>query len=131
LQALGKLVKAVLPVLIPMVQLLAKVFGFVATVIAKVLDLIVDLISFIGKLLEPVGDLIDGLASLNPFGGLIDQITGGGFPSGATGASAPQLNATFNIYGDPAVIERTVVSTLRDYSRRNGYETLGLADRER
>ena len=131
LQALGKMVKAVLPVLIPMVQLLAKVFGFVATAIAGVLEFVVDLINWIGKLLKPVGDLINGLSQLNPFGGIIDAITGGGFPSGATGGSVPQLNATFNIYGDPAVIERTVVNTLRDYSRRNGYGTLGLSDRER
>lgn len=131
LEGFGKLVKAILPVLIPMVQLLAKVFGFVATAIGGVLGFVVDLINWVGKLLAPIGDLIDALSRLNPFGGIIDAITGGGYPSGATGGSVPQLNATFNIYGDPAVIERTVVTTLRDYSRRNGYETLGLGQRER
>jgi len=130
-KTLGELMKAVLPILIPLVKILAAQFTLVAKAISIVLGFVVDLITWIGKLLAPVGELIDNLGKLNPFSGIIDAITGGGFPSGATGGSVPQMNATFHIYGDPAVIERTVVSTLRDYSRRNGYETLGLGDRER
>ena len=131
LQALGKLIKAVLPVLIPLVKLLATAFTIVANVLARVIGFVVDLINWVGKLLAPVGDLIDALASLNPFSGLIDQITGGGYPSGDTGGPAGSFSATFNIIGDPAVIERTVVGTLNNYTRRNGLEPLGLASRER
>lgn len=131
LKTLGELVKAVLPILIPLVKLLAAQFVIAGKAISVVLGFVLDLINWIGKLLAPVGELIDSLGKLNPFGGIIDAITGGGLPSPATGGSVPQMNATFHIYGDPAVIERTVVSTLRDYSRRNGYETLGLGDRER
>ena len=130
-KTLGELIKAVLPILIPMIKIVAAQFQIWAKVLSTVLGFVVDLVKWIGNLLSPIGDLLDNLAKLNPFSGLIDTITGGGFPSNATGGSVPQMNATFHIYGDPAVIERTVVSTLRDYSRRNGYGTLGLGDRER
>ena len=130
-KVLSKLIKAVLPVLTPFVHILALEFKIFAGIILTVIGFVADLISYLLKLMKPITDVLDGLSKLNPFGDLIGQITGGGFPSPATGGSGATLNATINIYGDPAVIERTVVTTLRDYSRRNGYETLGLAGRER
>jgi hypothetical protein len=119
--AFGKLIKAVLPVLIPMVQLLAKAFGFVATVVSTVIDFVVMLISWIGRLLAPLGSVLDALAALNPFGDIIGMVTGGGTGGSTTGGAGGPFTAIFNIHGDPATIERTVIGALRDYDRRNGY----------
>ena len=127
----GILVKALLPILIPLVQALARWFTFFAGVLGKVIGFVIDLVNWISDLLDTIGDALDALSKLNPFGGVIDAVTGGGGMSLDTGGTGGTLNATFNVYGDPAVIERTVVNTLRDYSRRNGYETLGLASRQR
>jgi hypothetical protein len=130
-KVLSKLIKAVLPILTPFIHVLAMEFKIFAGILTKVIGFVSDLISWLLKLMKPITDALDGLAKLNPFGDIIGMVTGGGFPSATTGGINPTLNATFNIYGDPAIIERTVVTTLRDYSRRNGYETLGLAGRER
>jgi len=127
---LGKLIKAVLPVLIPLINVLAGALKIVFGILSKVLDVVIDLIKWVVDLLRPIGQLLDALSKVSGLGNIIGQLTGGGFV-GDTGGSGGTLNATFNIYGDPAVLERTVISTLRDYSRRNGYETLGLATRER
>ena len=119
--AFGKLIKAILPVLIPMVQLLAKYFGFVATVLSTVIGFVADLIGWIGRLLAPLGSVLDALAALNPFGDIIGMVTGGGTGGSTTGGTGGPFTAIFNIHGDPATIERTVIGALRDYDRRNGY----------
>jgi hypothetical protein len=130
IQAFGKLIKAVLPVLVPLLKVVAKAFGFVVDVVSRLIGFVSDLIGWIGDLLRPIGQVIDALASLNPFGGLIKTITGGPMRMEAdTGGPAPSFNAQFNIYGDPAQIEATVIRALRDYSRRNGLVTVGLAGR--
>jgi hypothetical protein len=46
----------------------------------------------------------------------------------ATGGAGGVANFTFNISGDPVVIEQTVVRALRDYTRRNGFATIGLGN---
>lgn len=121
---LGKLVKAVLPVLIPMVKLLAGAFTVVAKVLGIVIGFVVDLISWIGNLLAPLGQVLDALAALNPFGDIIGMVTGGGGTGGSTtGGSGGPFTAIFHINGDPATVERTVMGVLRDYDRRNGYTT--------
>jgi len=129
--AFGRIIKAILPILIPLVELLAKAFGFVADAIANVAGFISDLIGWFSRLIKPISDAIDWLSKLNPFSGLIDFVTGrtGGGMSGATGGPSGTMNATFNIYGDPATIERTVVGALRDFTRRNGYVAIGLENR--
>lgn len=129
IKSLGKLITAVLPVLIPLLQVVANVFGFVADAIGHVIDFVADLIKWISDLLRPIGQVVDALASLNPFGDLIKTITGGPMVATDTGGPGNIINATFNITGDPAVIERTVVAALRNYTRRNGFVNVGLAAR--
>lgn len=131
ISAFGRIIKAILPILIPLVETLATVFGFVAEAIANVAGFISDLISWFGRLIKPIADAIDWLSKLNPFSGLIDFVTGhtGGGGFGDTGGPSSTFNATFNIYGDPATIERTVVKALSDYTRRNGYVAIGLESR--
>jgi len=125
IQQLGKLIKAVLPILVPLLKLVAQWMGIVIDVIVKLVGWVSDLIKWLSDLLRPIGDVIDALASLNPFGGLIAQITGGpGVGSTDTGGVGAPFNATFNIYGDPAVVEATLVRVLNDYNRRNGLPTL-------
>lgn len=122
IQQLGKLIKAVLPVLIPILKVVAKAFGVIVDVIIKLVGWVSDLINWLSNLLRPIGDVINALASLNPFGGLISQITGGpgaGVSTDTGGVGAP-FNATFNIYGDPATVEATLIKVLNDYNRRNG-----------
>ena len=70
-----------------------------------------DLINWIGDLLRPIGDMLTALGKLGGFGDLIGTVTGGGFVPD-TGGGGGTLNATFNVYGDPAVMERTIVNTL-------------------
>lgn len=122
IKQLGVLIQKVLPILVPLLKIVAQAFGVVVDIVIKLVSWVADLIKWLADLLSPIGQVIDALASLNPFGGLIAQITGG--PGGATstdtgGVGAP-FNATFNIYGDPATVEATLVRVLNDYNRRNG-----------
>jgi hypothetical protein len=104
---------------------MATVFGTIVDIIIKLVGWVADLIKWLSDLLRPIGEVIDALAALNPFGGLISQITGGpGGGSTDTGGVGAPFNATFNIYGDPAVVEATLVRVLNDYNRRNGLPSL-------
>jgi hypothetical protein len=128
-KALTQIIKAVLPVLIPMLQVLGKWWGFLATIISGVVGWVIKLISWLGDLLRPIGQVLDALSHLSVFGDIIGMVTGG--PGGTfmgTGGPGSTANFTFNIHGDPSVIEQTVVRALRQYTRRNGYVTVGLAD---
>lgn len=125
IQQFAKLIKQILPVIIPLFQLFAKWVGFLATVFSTAIGFVIDFISWIGRLLAPLGQVLDALASLNPFGDIIGMVTGGGGTGGSfTGGTGGPFTATFNIHGDPATIERTVIGALRDYDRRNGYTTV-------
>jgi hypothetical protein len=124
-KALTTIIKAVLPVLILMLTVVGKIFGVWAAIIGTVVGWVMQLIKWLGDLLRPVALVVDALSHLSIFGDLIHMVTGGG-PSQATGGPGGTANFTFNIHGDPAVIEQTVVRALRDYTRRNGYTSLGL-----
>ena len=130
-KALTSVVKAILPVLIPALKILGKWWMFIAEAISGVVGWVMKLISWLSNVLRPIGQVIDALAALNPFGDLIKMVTGGPGTMG-TGTGGPgggSMNVVINIHGDPAVIERTVVHALSDYTRRNGYTAVGLASR--
>lgn len=121
IKQLGVLIQKVLPILVPLLKIVAQAFGVVVDIIIKLVSWVADLINWFADLLRPIGQVIDALASLNPFGGLIAQITGGGGAvSTDTGGVGAPFNATFNIYGDPATVESTLIRVLNDYNRRNG-----------
>lgn len=126
----GQLVKAVLPLLIPVLKVVGQVLTKMGEILATVVGWIIKLVNWLTTAIGKLGDFID---SVNPFKG----ITLPSLPFMATGASVSGLQAgpqaysagggggiTFNIYGDPAVIEAKVTKALRDYTRRNGSAAL-------
>ena len=131
IQLFGQLVKAVLPLLVPIL----KVVGAALTVVGNVLSTVVGwLIKLIKWLTDAIGLLGDFLAKINPF----SNIKLPSLPFSASAASVSGLQAgtqsaggggggggvTFNIYGDPSIIEARVTKALRDYARRNGQDAL-------
>lgn len=127
----GQLVKAVLPLLVP----LLKVLGAALTVVGNVLSVVVGwLIKLINWLTEAIGKIGKFLDSINPFKGisLPSLPFSATAAAGVSGLQSQQFattpssggGITFNLYGDPAVIEARVTRALRDYVRRNGTTAL-------
>jgi hypothetical protein len=125
IKAFGQLVTSILPILVPLITLLGKALKIVADVLVTTVNWVVKLVDWLGKLLSPLKSVLDGLNNL-PFGAL-GKIVGGGGKSapgvstfGTEGTAASSGGITFNIYGDPSVIEARVIKALQDYTRRNG-----------
>ena len=138
-KAFGELIKAVLPVLIPLVRVLAKVLGVALGIVLKVVGAIVRMIGVIADALKGLEELLRKIPGVSGAFDAIGGIVGGfsaGTPTGPTvGARAASPGGgsfaggiTINIVGDPLTIERTVVSALRTYGRRNGLSLAGLTD---
>jgi hypothetical protein len=132
----GTLIKAVLPFLVPIL----KVVGAALTIVGNVLEMIVGwLIKLINWITKAIDILAEFLAKINPFQGI--KLPSLPFTSGAGvsglqagtqavgGGSSGGGGITFNIYGDPSVIEARVTKALRDYKRRNGTEAVFSLDR--
>lgn len=127
IRAITPLIKAALPILVGLLKVVATVFGKVGDAIGMVVGWVQGLVNWFQRAIKWVGEIIDALSALNPFGGLISAITGGINATGGTATGGPggSFNATFNIYGrDPAAVEATIVRVLNDYSRRNGFAVM-------
>ena len=124
----GQLVKAVLPLLVPILKLIGKYLGFLADILSTVVGWLIKFIDWVTKGIGMIGDFLD---KINPLKGISLPTLPFSAPAGVSGLQAgPQAvggNAggiTFNIYGDPSVIEAKVTKALRDYARRNGKGSL-------
>jgi hypothetical protein len=116
-------VDLVLPIAIPLIQGLAWAFSILTAFIRGTIGVVKEIIRWVEDLIGAVEDALDALAQLNPFASKpmrVGHFSGGG--TGATGGTNPFLagNLVFNIYGDPALIETTVVRALDNYTRKNG-----------
>lgn len=132
----GQLVKAVLPLIIPILKLVGSALGVVSNALSVVVGWLIKLIDWLAKAIGQIGDF---LAKINPFSGI--KLPSLPFAASAGGRSVSGLQAegraagssgggiTFNIYGDPSVIEAKVTKALRDYKRRNGTEAVFSLDR--
>jgi hypothetical protein len=129
LQAFGELVSALLPALTPLIGLLAKALGFVATALSTVIGWLVKLVTWLSNAMAKVGDF---LASINPFKDIhlpslpfLNATAAGAGVAAGTFAGPSQLaggsggGITINVYGDPGMIQATVLRALRTYDRRN------------
>lgn len=126
IRAITPLIKAALPPLVALLKNAAKGFEIVGNAISTVVGWVSGLIGWFQRAIRWVGEMIDALAALNPFGGLISAITGGpgGGYVGATGGPVGGMSPVFHIYGDPAATEAAVVRALNGYARRNGYTVM-------
>jgi phage-related protein len=132
----GQLIKAVLPLLVPILKAIGAALTIVGNVLSVVIGWLIKLIDWLSKAIGMLGDF---LAKINPFSGI--KLPSLPFSASAGGASVSGLQAgtqavggsgggvTFNIYGDPSVIEARVTKALRDYKRRNGTEAVFSLDR--
>jgi hypothetical protein len=123
LTAFGTLIKALLPALIPLVKFLASALTTVLGVLLKVVDALVRFVDWIARALDKLRDLlskIPGLSSIPGIGGDAASFAAGGKTRSASSAGGAIPSVVINITGDPITIERTVISALRTYSRRNG-----------
>jgi hypothetical protein len=122
---LAELITAVLPVIKPLLAAVGEAFKILAGFIRGAVDAVKSLIQWVEDLLRPLGEALDMLADLNPFAANTTKRVFH-FSGGATGAANPALGGpvVFNIYGDPATIESTVVRALDNYTRRNGLAPL-------
>ena len=125
IKAIGQLVSSLLPAVIPLVKLLAFAFKTVAEVLATVVGWLVKLVQWIGNLLGPLSKALDGLGNL-PFGigKMLDGVALAAPPSTSRSGSPVSGGITFNIYGDPSVIEARVIKALQTYTRRNGFSAV-------
>ena len=126
----GQLIKAVLPLLVPILKAVGAALTIVGNVLETVIGFLIKLINWITKAIDMLGQF---LAKINPFSGIklpslpFSAATGvSGLQAGtqAVGGSSAGGGITFNIYGDPSVIEAKVTKALRDYARRNGSEAV-------
>lgn len=128
LEAFADLVNELLPILVPLIEKLARVAEIAAKAIGKIASAVSNLIGKIRELLGPLREAVDGLKNLdlNPFNSKavpaaasaatgVSTLQSGGVTGGGRGGGV-----TINIYGDPSVIEARVTKALRDYARRNG-----------
>jgi hypothetical protein len=132
----GQLIKAVLPLLIPILKAVGAALTVVGNVLSVVIGWLIKLIDWLAKAIGMIGDF---LAKINPFNNI--KLPSLPFSaSAASGVSGLQAGTqavggssgggiTFNIYGDPSVIEARVTKALRDYKRRNGTEAVFSLDR--
>jgi hypothetical protein len=124
IELLGQLIEAVLPILIPLLGVVGGAFKLLTGFISGAVKIVQDLIAWVNSLLQPLRDALNMLADLNPFGGDEVQHFTGGTGGGETGASLLGGSLIFNVYGDPVTIEATVVRALNQYTRKNGYAAL-------
>lgn len=126
LVAFAELAKSLLPIIIPLIEKLAKIAGMAAQAITKIVSAVTRLIDKIKELLGPLREAVDklGQIDLNPFNGKSASVQSSApVVSGlqtTSGGSHTKSGVTINIYGDPSVIEAKVTKALRDYARRNG-----------
>jgi len=122
----GQLVKAVLPLLIPILNVVGKALTVVANILSTVVGWLIKLIDWVTKTIGKLGEFFDKINPLKdiklPFNFSAPASSGvstlqAGTQSVGGGSSG---GVTFNIYGDPSVIEAKVTKALRDYARRNG-----------
>lgn len=125
-EALALLVESILPLLIPLINKIAKGFEIAAKAISKVVEVVAKLITKVRELLAPLDAVAEKIRNidLNPFKSIGNAVAvapsvGAGTQAAGSGSSRGG-GVTFNIYGDPAVIEAKVTKALRDYTRRNG-----------
>jgi len=123
----GQLVKAVLPLLVPILKLVGKYLTFVGNNLATVVGWLIKLIDWVTKAIGKLGDFLESINPLKdfklpslPFLNSTSTPAGASAGTFATGGSTSSGGITFNIYGDPAVIEAKITKALRDYARRNG-----------
>jgi hypothetical protein len=126
----------VLPLIIPILKLIGSALGIVSNALSIVIDWLVKLINWISKAIGMLGEFLE---KINPFSGIklpslpFSAGTGvSGLQAGtlaSTGGGGSGGGITFNIYGDPSVIEARVTKALRDYKRRNGTEAVFSLDR--
>lgn len=128
----GQLISAVLPFLVPILKLIGAQLTIMGNVLSVVVGWIIKLVNWLSNAIKVLGDF---LAKINPFKDI--KLPSLPFTASAGGRSVSGLQAgarsvgggggggiTFNIYGDPAIIEATVTKALRDYKRRNGADAV-------
>ena len=122
----GQLIKAVLPLLVPILKLIGKYLTFVGNNLAFVVGWIIKLVNWVTTAIGKLGDFLESINPLKdfklpslPFMNSASTPAGMSAATTATG-SGSSGGVTFNIYGDPAVIEAKITKALRDYARRNG-----------
>jgi len=133
----GQLIKAVLPLLVPILKLVGSYLTIVGNVLSTVVGWLIKLVTWLTNAIKTIGDF---LAKINPFKDI--HLPSLPFTASAGGRSVSGLQAgtlaaggssgggiTFNIYGDPSIIEARVTKALRDYKRRNGTEAVFSMDR--
>lgn len=125
LKLFGKLIHAVLPLLVPVLEKAGKALTLMGKVLETVVGWIIKLVEWVAKAIDKLGGFLDSLNPLKnfkmpslPF--MNSASTPAGLSAATTATGGSTGGVTFNIYGDPAVIEARVTKALRDYARRNG-----------
>ena len=80
--------KALLPLLVPLIKLLGAALGIVAGILVKVVEAVVGVVKWFANLIGTVGDLLAKLGPLRAVGDFIGGIVGGksvAAPPGAPG----------------------------------------------
>ena len=126
---LGKLVTAVLPLLIPLVKILAAALSIVAKVLSTVVGWVVQLVTWLTRAIEKIGRFLD---KINPLKGLkLPSIPGLSAAGAAAGPTAGTRGATsggssggttVNVYGalDPEAVARQIRRVLEGHAARTG-----------
>lgn len=130
----GQLIKAVLPLLVPILKAVGTALTIVGNVLSTVVGWLIKLIDWLSRAIGMIGDF---LAKINPFNNIklpsLPFSAGAGVSGLQAGTQAAGTSSgggvTFNIIGDPSVIEARVTKALRDYKRRNGTEAVFSLDR--
>ena len=131
----GQLIKAVLPLLVPILKVVGQVLAKMGEMLAVVVGWIIKLVNWLTTAIGKLGDFI---GSLNPLNGLSlpslpflnsTSAAVGGLSAGTQAVGSSGGGVTFNIYGDPSVIEAKVTKALRDYKRRNGVGSIFSLER--
>jgi hypothetical protein len=140
LKAFGELVESILPVITPLLKLLGQALGIVAGAISGVVSWLSRLISWLSTAIGKIGQFLD---SINPFknislpslpflssapAGAAGPMARAGFGAAPLASGGP-AGITINIIGDPELIQRTVIRSLRDYGRRNAFGEPAAATR--
>jgi hypothetical protein len=133
LKSFGQLVTALLPVLIPLIKLVAGALGLVAGALSVVVGWLVKLIDWVGNAIGAIGRFLDKINPLKnislPSLPFLSASSSGAAPasagvgrSGARVSSSAVAPATINVYttGDGIDAEQAVVRALRRVTRLNG-----------
>jgi phage-related protein len=131
LKAFGTLISALLPVLIPLVRLLASALGFMARALGTVANALVRVVTWVQNAIAWIGRLLEKIPKIKfpeiklPFIGGLSAPTGPGVGTlGASPFAAPAASSgiTVNVYGaiDPEGTARAVRRVLAGSSMRTG-----------